>query len=56
MEALCCPRSQESQESILICLRALHTLLNAVWAREILMSDSSLPIELCSVLHRYVYL
>lgn len=52
MEALCCPRSSESQESILTCLRALYTLLDASWAREVLMTDSTLPIELCNVLHR----
>ncbi|XP_034252934.1 HEAT repeat-containing protein 5B isoform X2 [Thrips palmi] len=52
MEALCCQRSSESQESILTCLRALYTLLDSYWAREILVADALLPIELCNVLHR----
>lgn len=52
MEALCCQRSSESQESILTCLRALCTLLDSYWARKILVADASLPIELCNVLHR----
>lgn len=52
MEALCCPRSSQPQESLLTCLRALHSLLDAPWARGILVQDPTLPIELCNVLHR----
>ncbi|KAL0275721.1 UNVERIFIED_CONTAM: hypothetical protein PYX00_003499 [Menopon gallinae] len=52
MEALCSPRSCEPMSSILICLRALYTLLDTVKPREMLMNNKSLPIELCNVLHR----
>lgn len=52
MEALCSTRSNEPQESIITCLQALYTLLDSTWAREILMVDRSLGIELCNVLHR----
>ncbi|KAK4872023.1 hypothetical protein RN001_016147 [Aquatica leii] len=52
MEALCSPRSTEPLESIVTCLQALYTLLDSVWARQQLMVDKSLGIELCNVLHR----
>lgn len=52
MEALCCPRSTEPLESIITCLQALYTLLDSIWARELIMVDKSLGIELCNVLHR----
>ncbi|XP_069685594.1 HEAT repeat-containing protein 5B isoform X2 [Periplaneta americana] len=54
MEALCSPRSSEPIESVLTCLQALYTLLDSAWPREILMSDMSLGIELCNVLHRLI--
>jgi len=54
MEALCSPRSSESPQNIETCLNALHTLLDSIWARKIFITDRSLPIELCNVLHRYV--
>ncbi|KAG5327693.1 HTR5B protein, partial [Pseudoatta argentina] len=52
MEALCSPRSSESQQNIKTCLNALHTLLDSTWARKVFITDRSLPIELCNVLHR----
>ncbi|KAL2716535.1 HEAT repeat-containing protein 5B isoform X1 [Vespula squamosa] len=52
MEALCSPRSSESKQNIETCLNALYTLLDSVWARKILITDKSLSIELCNVLHR----
>ncbi|KAF7405269.1 hypothetical protein HZH66_004175 [Vespula vulgaris] len=52
MEALCSPRSSESTQNIETCLNALYTLLDSVWARKILITDKSLSIELCNVLHR----
>nr|CAD7398135.1 unnamed protein product [Timema poppensis] len=52
MEALCSPRSSEPLESVLTCLQALYTLLDSDWPRTVLMSDTSLGIELCNVLHR----
>ncbi|XP_043664678.1 HEAT repeat-containing protein 5B isoform X1 [Vespula pensylvanica] len=52
MEALCSPRSSESTQNIETCLNALYTLLDSVWARKILITDRSLSIELCNVLHR----
>lgn len=52
MEALCSTRSAEPLESTIICLQALFTLLDSSCARELLMVDKSLGIELCNVLHR----
>ena len=52
MEALCSPRSSESIQNIETCLSALYTLLDSQWARKVLMTDRSLPMELCNVLHR----
>ncbi|CAB0029572.1 unnamed protein product [Trichogramma brassicae] len=52
MEALCSTRSSESLQNIETCLKALYTLLDSAWARKVLMSNKSLPIELCNVLHR----
>ncbi|XP_018322639.1 HEAT repeat-containing protein 5B isoform X2 [Agrilus planipennis] len=52
MEALCSPRSVEPLESIITCLQALYTLLDSPWARNLLMVDRTLGIELCNVLHR----
>lgn len=54
MEALCSPRSVEPLESIITCLQALYTLLDTKYTKELLMSDISLGIELCNVLHRLV--
>lgn len=54
MEALCSPRSIEPLESIVTCLHALHTLLDSSWARELLMINKSLGVELCNVLHRLI--
>nr|XP_022914802.1 HEAT repeat-containing protein 5B isoform X2 [Onthophagus taurus] len=54
MEALCSPRSTEPLESIVTCLRALYTLLDSTWARELLTINKSLGIELCNVLHRLI--
>ncbi|XP_060537015.1 HEAT repeat-containing protein 5B isoform X2 [Cylas formicarius] len=54
MEALCSPRTVEPLESVVTCLQSLYTLLNAPNCREFLMSDSSLGIELCNVLHRLI--
>lgn len=52
MEALCSPRSTESLESIIICLQALYTLLDSLQTRQFLMTDRTISIELCNVLHR----
>ncbi|KAG7212607.1 hypothetical protein KM043_012898 [Ampulex compressa] len=52
MEALCSPRTSESAQNIETCLNALYTLLDSACARKVLISDRSLPIELCNVLHR----
>ncbi|KAK0176436.1 hypothetical protein PV328_000569 [Microctonus aethiopoides] len=52
MEALCSSRSSESTQNIETCLSALFTLLDSIWARKVLSTDPSLPIELCNVLHR----
>lgn len=52
MEALCSTRSVEPLESIITCLQALYTLLDSNWARNLIMFDKSLGIELCNVLHR----
>lgn len=52
MEALCCTRSVEPLESIITCLQALYTLFDSQWARNLIMVDKSLGIELCNVLHR----
>ncbi|XP_034942648.1 HEAT repeat-containing protein 5B isoform X2 [Chelonus insularis] len=52
MEALCSSRSSESTQNIETCLSALFTLLDSSWARKVLTTDASLPIELCNVLHR----
>lgn len=54
MEALCSPRSVEPLESIVTCLKALYTLLNSAYARELILVDNSLGIELCNVLHRLI--
>ncbi|GLH08860.1 HEAT repeat-containing protein 5B [Gryllus bimaculatus] len=52
IEALCNPRSSEPLESIYTCLQALHALLDSKWPRQTLMTEKSLAIELCNVLHR----
>ncbi|KOC63073.1 HEAT repeat-containing protein 5B [Habropoda laboriosa] len=52
MEALCSPRASECSQNIETCLNALYTLLDSTWARKVLITDRSLPIELCNVLHR----
>ncbi|XP_057651452.1 HEAT repeat-containing protein 5B [Diorhabda carinulata] len=54
MEALCSPRSVEPLESIITCLKALYTVLDTKYTRVLLMSDSSLGIEMCNVLHRLI--
>lgn len=54
MEALCSPRMVEPPESVMICLRALFTLLDSEMPRQMLMFDRSLSIELCNVLHRSI--
>lgn len=52
MEALCSPRTPEPIESVITCLKALCTLLDAKFACDALTTDKSLAIELCNVLHR----
>lgn len=54
MEALCSPRSVEPIESIITCLQALHTLLYSNLAKELVMVDKTLSVELCNVLHRLI--
>lgn len=41
-------------DDVITCLQALNTLLVTEWARRILMIHTSLPIELCNVLHRLI--
>lgn len=54
MEALCNTQILESSEIIVTTLKALHTLLNSAGARQILVANKSLPIELCNVIHRLI--
>lgn len=54
VEALCGQRSLDDLDQAKTCLEALYTLLDTAWARNILMTDRSLPIELCNVLHRLI--
>lgn len=54
IEALCGPRGTESPEIVDTCLRALRGILEVPKARELLLEDSSLVVELCNVLHRLV--
>ncbi|XP_076262348.1 HEAT repeat-containing protein 5B isoform X3 [Rhynchophorus ferrugineus] len=54
IEALCGPRGTESPYVVDTCLRALKAILEVSKARELLLEDSSLVVELCNVLHRLV--
>ncbi|XP_019760374.2 HEAT repeat-containing protein 5B isoform X2 [Dendroctonus ponderosae] len=54
IEALCGPRGTESPEIVDTCLRALRGILDVSKARELLLEDSELIVELCNVLHRLV--
>lgn len=54
VEALCSSRSIEPLESIITCLKALRTLLDTRYTRELLLKDRSLAIELCNVIHRLI--
>lgn len=53
MEALCSPRTGELSSSQLTdCLGALASLLQSQWARDQLVREELVPVELCNVLHR----
>uniref|UniRef100_A0A1B0CSU5 HEAT repeat-containing protein 5B n=1 Tax=Lutzomyia longipalpis TaxID=7200 RepID=A0A1B0CSU5_LUTLO len=54
MEALCSTRSSEENENIITCLQSLSTIFDSTWAREQLIKNTSLNIELCNVLHRLI--
>lgn len=54
MEALCSTRSSEKHESVVSCLRAVYTILDSQWSRQMLFKDKSLAVELCNVLHRLI--
>ncbi|KAL1493305.1 hypothetical protein ABEB36_011384 [Hypothenemus hampei] len=54
VEALCGPRGTESPDIVDTCLRALKGILKVARARELLLADSVLVVELCNVLHRLV--
>ncbi|XP_050313880.1 HEAT repeat-containing protein 5B isoform X2 [Anthonomus grandis grandis] len=54
IEALCGPRGTESPEIVDTCLRALRGILEVSKARELLLEDPALIVELCNVLHRLV--
>ena len=53
MEALCSPRSGElTADQLSSCLAALAALLEAEEARQLLMAEAGIGVELCNVLHR----
>nr|XP_006814260.1 PREDICTED: HEAT repeat-containing protein 5B-like [Saccoglossus kowalevskii] len=52
VEALCNPRSSEPIETVSMCLKALHAMLDTPWPRTKLGKDQALAIELLNVLHR----
>lgn len=54
IEALCGPRGTESPEIVDTCLRALRNILHVAKARDLLLDDTGLVVELCNVLHRLV--
>lgn len=54
VEFLCSPRPDASMESIIACLRALHSLLDVIWPRYKIGSDQELGVELLNVLHRLI--
>ena len=53
IEALCNPTSVQTLETVNICLKAMHTLLDDPWTRLQLGNDQALAIELLNVLHRF---
>ncbi|XP_066155601.1 HEAT repeat-containing protein 5B isoform X1 [Euwallacea fornicatus] len=54
IEALCGPRGTESPQIVDTCLRALRGILQVAKARNVLLDDPVLAVELCNVLHRLV--
>ncbi|XP_030374893.1 HEAT repeat-containing protein 5B isoform X2 [Scaptodrosophila lebanonensis] len=54
MEALCSIRISDKPKNIISCLHALHTIFDSDWARQQLIKDKTLTIELCNVLHRQI--
>ncbi|EDW83833.1 uncharacterized protein Dwil_GK13824, isoform A [Drosophila willistoni] len=54
MEALCSIRSSDKPKNIVSCLRSLHSIFDSKWARQQLIKDKALTIELCHVLHRQI--
>ncbi|XP_072123379.1 HEAT repeat-containing protein 5A isoform X1 [Mobula birostris] len=54
VEFLCSPRPGAPMETIVACLRALHSLLDVLWPRCKIGSDQELGVELLNVLHRLI--
>lgn len=52
IQFLCSPRPEEPVEHVTACLQALHTLLEAPYARTHIAEDQLIGVELLSVLHR----
>ncbi len=54
VEALCSPTSIQPIDTVVLCLKAIYTLLDDPWPRSRIGTDQSLAIELLNVLHRSV--
>ncbi|XP_037954233.1 HEAT repeat-containing protein 5B isoform X3 [Teleopsis dalmanni] len=54
MQALCSTRTSEKPKNVLSCLQSLYTIFDSNWARQQLVKDKALTIELCNVLHRQI--
>lgn len=54
MEALCSTRTSEKPKNVISCLQSLYTIFDSKWARQQLIKDKSIVIELCNVLHRQI--
>ena len=52
MEAMCSPTSVQPLETVIMCLKAVYTLLDDSWPRSRLGADKPLATELLNVLHR----
>ncbi|XP_055983168.1 HEAT repeat-containing protein 5B [Sorex fumeus] len=52
IQFLCSPRPEEPVEHVTACLQALHTLLEAPYARAHIAEDQLIGVELLSALHR----
>ncbi|TMW51951.1 hypothetical protein DOY81_002941 [Sarcophaga bullata] len=54
MEALCSTRTSEKPKNVISCLQSMYTIFDSKWARQQLVKDKVLTIELCNVLHRQI--